>query len=120
MCIRDRGNAVELDFDVENNSFVQTDRNGNLTTLEFDDRGNITREIDALGGETLSEYNDPRHAHLETAITDANGNTTRFTYDNAGNVTLLEEPEASWLEPEESLQPASWYENRSLKLVASC
>ena len=86
------GNSVELDFQVEDNTFVQTDRNGNETTVEFDDRGNVIREIDALGNERLYEYNDPRHAHLETAITDANGNTTRFTFDNAGNVTLLEEP----------------------------
>ena len=86
------GNAVNVNFDVENNSFVQTDRNGNPTTVEFDNRGNVIREVNALGGERFYEYNDPRNIHLETAITDANGNTTRFTFDNAGNVTLLEEP----------------------------
>ena len=64
------GNSVQLDFQVEDNTFVQTDRNGNETTFEFDDRGNVTRQIDALGNERLYEYNDPRHAHLETAITD--------------------------------------------------
>jgi RHS repeat-associated protein len=86
------GNEVVQEFDVANNSFVQTDRNGNPTTLEYDDRGNVTKVTDALGGETISAYDDARHIHLETSITDANGNTTYYTYDDAGNVTLLEEP----------------------------
>ena len=86
------GNAVAQEYDIENNTFIQTDRNGNVTTLEYDNRGNITLEVDALGGERRYEYNDPANIHLETAITDANGNTTRFEYDSRSNITLLEEP----------------------------
>ena len=86
------GDEVVQEFDVENNSFFQTDRNGNTTTLEYDDRGNVTLERDALGNETIYEYADPQQIHLETAITNARGFTTHFTYDDSANVTLLEEP----------------------------
>ena len=86
------GNEVVQDYDLENNTFVQTDRNGNPTTLIYDDRGNVTEERDALGNSIYSEYNDPRHAHLETAITNKRGFTTYYTYDAQGNVTLTEEP----------------------------
>ena len=86
------GNVIEQQYDIENNTFVQIDRNGNPTTLLYDDRGNITEETNALGGKTLYEYNDADNPRLETAITDANGNTTRYEYDNRGNVILQEEP----------------------------
>lgn len=86
------GNTVTQDYDVVNNTFVQTDRNGNVTTLEYDDRGNITLETDALGGQTRYEYNDPDNPRLETAITDANGNRTEYEFDDRGNITLQVEP----------------------------
>ncbi len=88
------GNVIEQQYDIENNTFVQIDRNGNPTTLLFDDRGNITEETDALGGKTLYEYGDADNPRLETAITDANGNTTRYQYDDAENVLLQEEPDS--------------------------
>lgn len=85
------GNEIKQDFDLDAQTFSQTDANGNQTFVKFDDRGNVTEEIDALGNVTTYEYGDPRNPTRETAITDRNGNTTRFKYDGRGNTVLIED-----------------------------
>ena len=85
------GEEVIQEFDLANNTFVQTDALGNPTSSTFDDRGNIVQIVDANGRTTMISFDDPRHAHLETSITDPRGFVTDFEYDASGNMTVATE-----------------------------
>ncbi|MEM1366955.1 MAG: Calx-beta domain-containing protein [Cyanobacteria bacterium P01_H01_bin.15] len=104
------GEAVEFDFNLDENTQTVFDARNNPTQFIYDDRGNILLEIDPLQGvrrRTFDENNnilteiDPRD-NLTTFIYDENGNVLRIlgelgderniTYDSEGQVTATIDP----------------------------
>lgn len=110
------GNAVEYNYDLENNTETVHDANGNVTKLTYDDRGNVLEErkgeheITLPGGATKivydsivrNEYNSAlehpanrdRESRVIQVFLDDQGNTvkevaTDYRYDAAGNTTKV-------------------------------
>ena len=102
-----KGNYIEIDHDLANNTEVVTDRLDNITVYYYNERGNVERIENHLGYNTLYEYTDldnldkPTKARvqldeaadpLDYPPVEAHWSTTEYVYDSKGRPTIVTDP----------------------------